>query len=93
MNKAAVTALVKSLARDGATDGITVNAVAPGAVDTAMLRGGMSEADLAAFATRIPMGRIGATDELAGPTAFLLSAWASYVTGTTLHVNGGQYLP
>lgn len=92
MTKAAVTALIKSLAREGAADGITVNGLAPGAIDTQMLRGGMTEADLVAFTERIPMGRIGDPDECAGPTAFLLSDWASYVTGTTLHVNGGQYM-
>lgn len=92
MNKAAVTALVKSLARIGASDRITVNAVAPGAIDTAMFRGGMSASDISDFEKMIPMGRIGTPDEMAGPTAFLLSAWAGYITGTTLHVNGGQLM-
>lgn len=92
MTKAAVTALVKSLARAGGPDNITVNAVAPGAIDTAMFRGGMTRADIDAFTARIPMGRIGEPDEAAAPTAFLLSDWARYVTGTTLHVNGGQYM-
>lgn len=92
MNKAAVTALVKSLARIAAPDGITVNAVAPGAVDTPMFSAGMSASDIANFERTIPMGRIGLPDELAGPTAFLLSAWAGYITGTTLHVNGGQLM-
>lgn len=92
MNKAAVTALVKSLARIGARDGITVNAVAPGAVDTKMFRGGLSDTEVADFERMIPMGRIGTTEEMAGPTAFLLSAWANYITGTTLHVNGGQLM-
>lgn len=92
MNKAAVTALVKSLARIGAPKGITVNAVAPGAVDTAMLRDGMKQQDLDSFQAMIPMRRFADTEELAGPTAFLLSSWARYVTGTTLHVNGGQLM-
>jgi len=92
MTKAAITVLVKSLAREGAPDGITVNAVAPGAMDTPMLRGGMSAEDMASFTARIPMGQTGDPDEAAGPTAFLLGDWASYVTGTTLHVNGGQYM-
>lgn len=92
MNKAAVTALVKSLARHGAPHGVTVNAVAPGAADTAMLRGGMSDADLEAFRKMIPMGRFADPVELAAPTAFLLSAWAGYITGTTMHVNGGQLM-
>lgn len=92
MNKAAITALVKSLARIGAAEGITVNAVAPGAVDTKMYRSGLTQADFDAFQKMIPMGRIAAPQEMAGPTAFLLSAWAGYVTGTTLHVNGGQLM-
>ena len=92
MNKAGVTALVKSLARIGASVGVTVKAVAPGAVDTAMLRGGMTEQDLEAFEKMIPFGRFGTVEELAAPTAFLLSAWAQYVTGTTMHVNGGQLM-
>ena len=92
MNKAAVTALVKSLARTAAPHGVTVNAVAPGGIDTAMMRGGLSEADLDAFRAMIPMNRLGMPDELAGPTAFLLSKWAGYVTGTTIHVNGGQLM-
>ncbi len=92
MNKSAVTALVKSLARIAAPSGITVNAVAPGAADTKMLRGGMSEDDLENFRKMIPIGRFADPDELAAPTAFLLSAWAQYITGTTLHVNGGQLM-
>lgn len=93
MTKAAVGALIKSLARMGAPDAITVNAVAPGGVDTPMLRGGMSEADLDSFRQRIPMNRFAAPDELGGVCAFLLSDWSGYITGSTLHVNGGQYLP
>lgn len=92
MNKAAVTALVKSLARAAAPHGVTVNAIAPGGIDTAMMRGGLSDADLETFRDMVPMKRLGMPDELAGPTAFLLSKWASYVTGTTLHVNGGQVM-
>lgn len=93
MTKAAIGALIKSLARMGAPDAITVNAVAPGGVDTPMLRGGMSEADLDSFRQRIPMNRFAEPDELAGVCAFLLSDWSGYITGSTLHVNGGQYLP
>lgn len=92
MNKAAVTALMKSLARIGAVDGVTVNAVAPGAADTAMMRGGMTEELLETFRQAIPVGRYATPEELAAPTAFLLSRWAGYITGTTLHVNGGQLM-
>ena len=93
MNKAAVTALVKTLAREGAPQGITVNAIAPGAADTAMLREGMTPGALASFRAGIPIGRIATPDEIAAPVAFLLSDWAAYITGTTLHVNGGQFMP
>ncbi len=92
MTKAAVTALVKSLARIGAPSNVTVNAVAPGAADTAMFRSGMSTEDIANFTRQIPMGRVADPVEVALPTVFLLSKWASYVTGTTLHVNGGQLM-
>jgi NAD(P)-dependent dehydrogenase (short-subunit alcohol dehydrogenase family) len=93
MTKAAVTAMVKALAREGAPHGVTVNAIAPGGADTPMLRDGMTPAALAAFQSGIPMGRIATPDEIAAPAAFLLSVWAGYITGTTLHVNGGQFLP
>lgn len=92
MNKAAVTALVKSMARMGGAHDITVNAISPGAVDTPMFRGGMSPADIETFCKTIPLGRAADPQELAGPTAFLLSDWARYITGTTLHVNGGQLM-
>lgn len=93
MTKAAATALVKSLARDGAGYGVTVNAIAPGAADTSMLRDGMTPDALASFQAGIPLGRIATPDEIAAPVAFLLSEWAAYITGTTLHVNGGQFIP
>jgi NAD(P)-dependent dehydrogenase (short-subunit alcohol dehydrogenase family) len=93
MTKAAVTALVKSLAREGAPHGVTVNAIAPGGADTPMLREGMTPAALTNFQSGIPMGRIATPNEIAAPAAFLLSRWAAYITGTTLHVNGGQFIP
>jgi NAD(P)-dependent dehydrogenase (short-subunit alcohol dehydrogenase family) len=92
MTKAAITAMVKSLAREGAPHGVTVNAIAPGGADTPMLREGMTPEALAAFQASIPMGRIASPEEVAAPAAFLLSRWAAYITGTTLHVNGGQYM-
>jgi NAD(P)-dependent dehydrogenase (short-subunit alcohol dehydrogenase family) len=93
MTKAAVTALVKSLARVGAPDGITVNAISPGGIDTDMFRGGMTQADIDGFRKLVPMDRIGEPDETAAPTVFLLSNWAAFITGTTIHVTGGQYMP
>ena len=92
MSKAAVVSLTKSLAREFARDGITVNSVAPGLVDTPMMRNDVSEEALARFMDMIPMGRVGEPSELAGCCLFLASDWSSYVTGHTLDVNGGQLM-
>jgi len=92
MAKAGVVALVKSLAREYAKLGITVNSIAPGGVDTPMLRGGMSDADLEAFVEKIPMGRLGTPEEIAGACVFLAGDEAGYITGATLDVNGGQLM-
>ena len=92
MTKAAVIALVKSLAREYATYGITVNSVAPGGVDTPMLRGGMSDKDMQDFIDKIPMERLATPMELAQACKFLASDDATYITGTTLDVNGGQLM-
>lgn len=92
MSKAGVLALTKSLAREFARDGITVNAVAPGLVDTPMIRNDVSEEALARFMDMIPMGRIATPEELATCCLFLASDWSSYVTGHTLDVNGGQLM-
>ena len=92
MTKAAVVSLVKSLAREFAADGITVNAVAPGIVDTPMIRRDVSEAALAEFMKMVPLGRIAEPREMANCCLFLASDWASYVTGHTLDVNGGQLM-
>ncbi|WP_274631126.1 SDR family NAD(P)-dependent oxidoreductase [Arvimicrobium flavum] len=92
MSKAGVLALTKSLAREFARDGITVNAVAPGLVDTPMIRNDVSEEALARFMDMIPMGRVAAPEELARCCMFLASDWSSYVTGHTLDVNGGQLM-
>lgn len=92
MNKAAVTALVKSFARHAAPHGVTVNAVSPGAAETAMLREGTTDAAIAEFSKMIPMQRVGQPGEMAGPTVFLLSDWARFITGATIHVNGGQVM-
>ena len=92
MTKAAVVALVKSLAREYARQGITVNSIAPGGVDTPMLRGGMSEEDIQGFIEKIPMERLATPEEIAGACAFLASDEAGYITGATLDVNGGQLM-
>jgi 3-oxoacyl-[acyl-carrier protein] reductase len=91
--KAGVEALVKSAAAELASCGVTVNAVAPGYVRKDLARAGaLSEAQWAQTRERIPMGRLGAPDDIAAPIAFLLSAEAAYITGQVIHVDGGLTL-
>lgn len=92
MTKAGVTALIKSLAREYAARGVRVNGIAPGAVDTPMLRDGVSPEALAGFMSMIPMKRAAEPDELASCCVFLASLASAYVTGQMLHVNGGQMM-
>jgi 3-oxoacyl-[acyl-carrier protein] reductase len=86
-SKAGLIGAVKSLAQELAKRAITVNAVAPGLIDTDMLEG----AQLEELSSRIPMRRLGRPEEIAGTVAFLFSEDAAYVTGQTLSVNGGLY--
>ena len=89
--KAAVTAMSKSLAMEVASRGITVNCVAPGFIETAMTDK-LNEDQKARILTMVPMARMGQGDEIAAGVVYLSSNEASYVTGTTLHVNGGSYM-
>ena len=84
-SKAGLIGAVKSLAQELAKRSITVNAVAPGLIETEMLEG----ADVEELAQRIPMRRLGRPEDVAGAVAFLFSDDAAYVTGQTLSVNGG----
>lgn len=89
--KAGVAGLTRALAREIGSRGITVNCVAPGFIDTDMTKS-LPEEQQAALKTQIPLGRLGSTDDIAHAVAFLASPLAGYITGTTLHVNGGMYM-
>lgn len=90
--KAGVVAFSKSLAREVGSRGITVNVVAPGFVETDMTRD-MSDDQQQALKSHIALGRLGETTDIAQSVAFLASPAAAYITGETLHVNGGMYMP
>jgi 3-oxoacyl-[acyl-carrier protein] reductase len=90
--KAGILGFTKSLAREVASRGITVNAVAPGFIDTDMTRS-LGEAQRAELLKQIPAGRLGEAAEVAAAVLFLVSPQAGYITGETLHVNGGMYMP
>jgi NAD(P)-dependent dehydrogenase (short-subunit alcohol dehydrogenase family) len=81
--------MTRGLARSYAADAITVNAVSPGAVDTPMLRGGLSEEQLESQVQQIPLGYMAAPGDLAGSVVFLASDHARYITGATINVSGG----
>jgi NAD(P)-dependent dehydrogenase (short-subunit alcohol dehydrogenase family) len=87
--KGGIVSMTRGLARSFAKDQITVNAVSPGAADTAMMRSGMTEEGLASVVTQIPLGRMAAPSELAGTVLFLASDHAGYITGATINVSGG----
>jgi len=89
--KAGVAGMSRALARELGSRNITVNCVAPGFIDTDMTRG-LPDAQRDALLQQIPLGRLGRAEEVAGAVAFLASPVAGYITGTTLHVNGGMYL-
>jgi 3-oxoacyl-[acyl-carrier protein] reductase len=89
--KAGVAGMTRALAREIGSRGITVNCVAPGFIDTDMTKG-LPEEQQTALKTQIPLGRLGSPDDIAHAVAFLASPQAGYITGTTLHVNGGMYM-
>jgi len=89
--KAGLIGFTKSLAREVGSRGITVNCVAPGFIDTDMTRA-LSEEQRQALSGHVPLGRFGEAAEVAACVAFLASPGAAYVTGATLHVNGGMYM-
>jgi len=89
--KAGVIGFTKSLAREIGSRGITVNAVAPGFIDTDMTRA-LPEEQRDALLEQIALGKLGAVEDVANAVAFLASADAAYITGETIHVNGGMYM-
>jgi 3-oxoacyl-[acyl-carrier protein] reductase len=89
--KAGVAGMSRALAREVGSRNITVNCVAPGFIDTDMTRT-LTEQQVAALLQQIPAGRFGLPEDIAAAVAFLASNEAAYITGTTLHVNGGMYM-
>jgi 3-oxoacyl-[acyl-carrier protein] reductase len=89
--KAGVIGFTKSLAREIGSRGITVNAVAPGFIDTDMTQA-LPEEQRTALLGQIALGRLGAVEDIASAVAFLASADAAYITGETIHVTGGMYM-
>jgi 3-oxoacyl-[acyl-carrier protein] reductase len=89
--KAGMVGFTKALAREVGSRGITVNCVAPGFIDTDMTRS-LGEAQTEALVQQIPVGRLGRGEDVAAAVVFLASSGAAYITGVTLHVNGGMYM-
>jgi 3-oxoacyl-[acyl-carrier protein] reductase len=89
--KAGVAGMSRALARELGSRNITVNCVAPGFIDTDMTRA-LNETQTAALVQNIPLGRFGQPEDVAAAVAFLASPQAGYITGVTLHVNGGMYM-
>jgi 3-oxoacyl-[acyl-carrier protein] reductase len=89
--KAGIEGFSRALAKEVASRGITVNVVAPGFIDTDMTRG-LDEAQRSALAAQIPLARLGVPEDISAAVAFLVSPEAGYITGQTLHVNGGMYM-
>lgn len=89
--KAGVAGMSRALAKELGSRSVTVNCVAPGFIDTDMTRD-LPEAQREALMNQIPLGRLGQADEVAATVAFLANERAGYITGATLHVNGGMYM-
>jgi 3-oxoacyl-[acyl-carrier protein] reductase len=89
--KAGVAGMSRALAREIGSRNITVNCIAPGFIDTDMTRA-LTEQQIAGLLQQIPLGRFGLPEDIAAAVGFLASSHASYITGTTIHVNGGMYM-
>lgn len=90
--KAALLGLTRALAREVSEGGVTVNAVAPGLIDTDITAGRIDDERMAALVAAVPVGRLGSTADVAATVAFLASPEAGYLTGTTVDVNGGSHI-
>jgi 3-oxoacyl-[acyl-carrier protein] reductase len=89
--KAALIGFTKSLAQEVGSRNITINCIAPGFIDTDMTKG-LPEPQRAKLLEKIPLGRLGSPEDIAHAVVFLASPQAGYITGATLHVNGGMYM-
>jgi acetoacetyl-CoA reductase len=89
--KSGIHGFTKALAQEGARSGVTVNAIAPGYIDTDMVAA-VPEEVLGKIVARIPVGRLGKADEIARGVAFLVDENAGFITGSTLSINGGQHM-
>ena len=92
-SKGGVVALTRAMALELAPHRIRVNAIAPGLTDTAQPRYGNTEAEIAAMSAEVPLGSMARPEDIAEVAVFLASDAARHITGQTIHVNGGQYLP
>jgi NAD(P)-dependent dehydrogenase (short-subunit alcohol dehydrogenase family) len=92
-SKGGVVAMTRAIALELAPHGIRVNAIAPGLTDTAQPRYGNTEEEIAAMSSAVPLGRMARPEDIADVAVFLASDEARHITGQTIHVNGGQYLP
>ncbi|MBU0455586.1 MAG: SDR family oxidoreductase, partial [Gammaproteobacteria bacterium] len=90
-SKAGMIGFSKSLAYEVASRGVTVNCIAPGFIDSPMTQR-LTDDQKAAILSRIPMGRLGTANDIAEAVGFLVSPSADYITGQTLHVNGGMLM-
>ncbi|HEY8101988.1 MAG TPA: 3-oxoacyl-ACP reductase FabG [Burkholderiaceae bacterium] len=89
--KAGVAGMSRALAREIGSRNITVNCIAPGFIDTDMTKA-LNEQQIAGLMQQIPLGRLGLPEDIAAAVSFLASSQAGYITGTTIHVNGGMYM-